>query len=112
MRKSGILSVLLMLLVFQYCSTAKKAQTAPMVTYQANVQPVIQANCAPCHIGPGGKQSALNNYSTAKMAIDDIVSRIQKNPTDRGFMPFKHPKLPDSTIQVFVRWKNDGLLEK
>jgi hypothetical protein len=112
MRKSGILSILLLLLVFQYCSTAKKAQAVPLVTYQANVMPVIQANCAPCHIGPGGKQAALNNYTTAKMAIDDVISRIQKNPTDRGFMPFKHPKLPDSTIQVFVRWKTDGLLEK
>jgi len=27
-------------------------------------------------------------------------------------MPFKHPKLSDSTINVFAEWKKDGLLEK
>ncbi len=43
--------------------------------------------------------------------IDAILDRINKNPEDRGFMPFKHPKLPDSTINVFVNWKKNGLRE-
>jgi len=99
--------------VFQFCSTTKKAQKeAATVTYLSDVQPLIQNNCAPCHIPPGGKVTALNTYATAKSEIDEIIERIQKNPGDKGFMPLKHPKLSDSTIQVFVKWKNDGLLEK
>jgi hypothetical protein len=54
----------------------------------------------------------LHTYATAKTNIDEMITRIQLNPGDKGFMPFKHPKLPDSTIQVFVKWKADGLLEK
>jgi hypothetical protein len=41
-----------------------------------------------------------------------MLTRINLNPGDRGFMPFKHPKLSDNTINVFAQWKKDGLLEK
>jgi hypothetical protein len=95
--------------VFQFCSSSKKVQAAPKVTYAANVQNIITANCSPCHIPPKGNKLPLNTYEAAKNNIDDIIARIQKNPDEKGFMPFKHAKLPDSTIQVFVRWKADGL---
>jgi hypothetical protein len=99
--------------IFQFCSTAKKAQ-APVakVTYTADVQPLIQNSCSPCHIPPKGNKEALNTYDAAKAHIDESIKRIQLNPGDKGFMPFKHPKLSDSTINVFVKWKEDGLLEK
>lgn len=98
--------------LMQFCSPAKKAQKqTPKVTY-ANVQPLIQMHCSPCHIPPKGNKEALNTYEAAKKNIDESIRRIQLNPTDRGFMPFKHPKLADSTIAVFVQWKADGLLEK
>jgi hypothetical protein len=45
--------------------------------------------------------------------IDEIIRRIELNPTDKGFMPFKKTaKLNDSTINVFKKWKADGMLEK
>ncbi len=109
MRKSLITIILFVAVVFQFCSTAKKAQVAPTTTFAASVQPIIQANCGPCHLD-GGKQANLNSYAAAQFKIDDIIARIQKNPNEKGFMPFRHPKLPDSTIQVFVKWKNEGLL--
>ena len=111
MKKATIVLAVFTALVFQFCSSSRKAQKVPKVSYASNVQPIISGNCAPCHIPPGGNKKALNSYVAAKDNIDDIIARIQKNPTDKGFMPFKHPKLPDSTIQVFVKWKNDGLLE-
>jgi hypothetical protein len=112
MKKLAAVLFLTGVIVFQFCSPAKKAQKEPEKTTYLNVAPVITANCSPCHVPPNGKRDMLNTYETAKSHIDDIIARIQKNPTDKGFMPFKHPKLPDSTIQVFVQWKNDGLLEK
>jgi hypothetical protein len=60
---------------------------------------------------PQGNKKPLTSYDAVKSNIDDILERIKKNPTDKGFMPFKHPKLSDSTIQVFVAWKNEGLSE-
>ena len=100
-------------LLLQFCSTAKKAQKEiPKITYTSDVAPVITAHCSPCHIPPKGNKEALHTFEAAKKNIDESIRRIQLNPTDRGFMPFKHPKLPDYTIQVFVKWKADGLLEK
>lgn len=112
MRKLTAALVFMGAIGFQFCSTTKNAQTAPKSTFEANVHPVIVANCAPCHVPPNGKRELLHTYTAAKTHIDEIITRINKNPGEKGFMPFKHPKLPDSTIQVFVQWKNDGLQEK
>lgn len=97
-------------LAFQYCSSSRKVQNEAPVTYEGHVHPVIMNNCSPCHTG--GKQETLNNYEAARHEIDEIVERVQKNPDEKGFMPFKHPKLPDSTISIFVKWKQAGMPER
>ncbi len=84
----------------------------PKVTYMANVQPTIVANCSPCHFPPKGSKKALNNYDSVRINIDEMITRIERQPGEKGFMPFKHSRLADSTIMVFVNWKKDGLLEK
>src|SRR3982751_6234715 len=104
MKKLSLFALILTALVFQYCSASKKAKRTPVMTYTANVLPIIEATCTPCHIAGKGNKKTLNNYTAAKDNIDDIIKRIELNPEDKGFMPFKHPKLPDSTIQVFVKW--------
>ena len=112
MKKFTVLSLLFAAFLFQYCSGAKKVQKKQAVTYEANVAPVLTASCTPCHFPPKGNKEPLNTYAAAKEHIDDMIERIQKNPGDKGFMPFKHPKLSADTIQVFVQWKADGLLER
>ena len=110
-----IILVLLVLAgaVFQFCSTPKQAQVqVAKVNYTSDVQPLITMHCSPCHIPPRGNKEALNTYEAAKAHADSMIARIKLNPSDKGFMPFKHPKLSDSTINVFVKWKEDGLLEK
>ena len=110
MKKIALFSVLFAAALLQFCSPAKRAQkNAPKVTYDSHVQAVILNNCSPCHIPPKGNKEALNTYEGAKKNIDERIRRIQLNPGEKGFMPFKHAKLPDSTIQVFVQWRNDGL---
>ena len=104
--------IVLSVLAFQFCTGTKKAGRNAKITYLNNVQYTLQANCAPCHFPPQGNKKPLNTYTTAKDEIDDIIVRINKQPGERGFMPLKHPKLADSTINVFVKWKADGLLEK
>ncbi len=113
MKKIILISLLSAGTIFQFCSTTKQAQVpVAKVTYAGNVQPLIQNNCSPCHIPPKGNKEALNTYESAKAHIDESITRIKRNPDEKGFMPFKHPKLSDSTINVFVKWKDDGLLEK
>jgi len=113
MKKIVLFSMIAVGTAFQFCSGPKMAQ-APVkkVTYTADVQPLIQNHCSPCHIPPKGNKEALHTYETAKAHIDESIERIKLNPGDKGFMPMKHPKLSDSTISVFVKWKEDGLLEK
>ena len=115
--KKYILVVGMALMVFflSNCGTSKKAATTPVVaksTYSNEVSTVIMNNCTPCHIpAKGGNKKAYDNYANTKSDIDEIIRRIQMNPGEKGFMPFKHPKLPDSTIAVFTKWKADGLVE-
>jgi hypothetical protein len=103
--------------IFYNCHGSKKATSsmpppAPF-TYETNIKSVISANCTPCHISGKGNKKPYDNYANVKSDIDDILRRIQLNPADRGFMPFKKPaKLSDSTIAIFKQWKTDGLGEK
>ncbi len=100
-------------MIFSYCSSSKKAAAAkaiPALTYQANVQQLVTEKCSPCHIpAKGGNKLAFDNFDTVKVHIDAIISRIERNPGERGFMPFKRDKLSDSAINVFKQWKADGL---
>ena len=96
-----------------YCSSSKKAAAVPKTTYTANVSTVIAGNCSPCHIpSKGGNKKPYDNYANVKADIDSIIRRIELNPTDRGFMPFKKTeKLPADVIAVFKKFKEDGALE-
>jgi hypothetical protein len=119
MKKYFIVAGMMALAVLFYnCGGSKKATSSappPPVasTYETSMKTVIDANCSPCHIpAKGGNKKPYDNYANTKADIDDIIRRIEMNPGDRGFMPFKHPKLSDSTIAVFKKWKADGMLEK
>ncbi len=111
------LAVLACLGSLQYCSSSKKsaakAPAVPKMTFTANVLPLIQAKCSPCHIAPDGKKKHYVTYDVVKADIDSMIRRVNLNPNEKGFMPFKKTeKLPDSLIAVLVKWKADGLLEK
>jgi mono/diheme cytochrome c family protein len=104
-------------LVFSYCSSSKKATASkmetPKMSYANSVQTIIVGNCSPCHIPEkGGRKKAYDNYANVKTDIDEIVRRMELDPHEKGFMPFKKTeKLSDSTVAVFKQWKADGLLE-
>ena len=119
MKRYSVLFLLVVtVFVFSYCSSSKKA-VAPAVestklVYENNIQTLIVGNCSPCHIPEkGGRKKAYDNFANVKTDIDEIVRRIELDPHEKGFMPFKKTaKLSDSTIAVFKQWKADGLLEK
>ena len=101
--------------LFSNCSSSKKAMAlaVPKLNYETNLQAIVISNCSPCHIpAKGGNKKPYDNFASVKTDIDEIIRRIELAPTERGFMPFKHDKLNDSTIAVFKQWRIDGLLEK
>ena len=102
-------------MILSYCSSSKRATaSAPAkLTFATDMKNVVETNCTPCHIpAKGGNKKAYDNYANLKSDIDEVIRRIELNPGDKGFMPFrKAHKLPDSTIAVFKQWKTDGLME-
>jgi|SRR6185436_7182858 len=105
----GIISVAL-----TYCTSAKKAAKTAATTKStyATVAPVIATSCSPCHISGKGNKKPYDNYANVKADIDEILRRIDLNPTDRGFMPFRRAtKLAADTIAIFKKFKEDGALE-
>jgi hypothetical protein len=109
MRKLSIIMILMLAIAFQYCSSSKKLKASKAsVSYMNNVQNIIVTKCSPCHFPPKGNKKPFDSYTAVKTNIDDIIARVQRNPGDKGFMPAMHPKLPDSTINVLIAWKNNG----
>ncbi len=110
-----LLGVSFSALTLSNCSSAKKsaATEIPKSTYTTNVSAVIMNSCSPCHIpANGGKKKPYDNFANVKTDIDEIIRRIELEPAVKGFMPFKKTaKLSDSTIAVFKKWKEDGMLE-
>ncbi|MFI5129167.1 MAG: hypothetical protein ACHQFX_04220 [Chitinophagales bacterium] len=97
--------------VFYNCHGSKKAAATPKLTYNTNLKTVIETSCSPCHIAGKGNKKPFDNYANVKTDIDEMIRRIELKPEDKGFMPFKNPKLPDATIAIFKQWKADGSLE-
>ena len=85
----------------------------PKVTYGSDVQQLIQLKCSPCHLpSKGGFKQSFENFANAQKFATAMVTRIELDPTARGFMPFKNAKLSADEINVFKNWVRDGLLEK
>lgn len=108
--------LIVLALIVSYCNPSKKIAAAEKskITYETGVSNIIATSCSPCHIpANGGNKKAFDNYVNVKSDIDEIIRRIELNPGERGFMPFKKSaKLSDSTINVFKKWRDDGLNEK
>ena len=116
MKKIYVLTAMAILsLGLTYCHSSKKAIAAapPKPTYAATLSPVIAEKCSPCHIpSKGGNKKPYDNYANVKSDIDEIIRRIELNPTDKGFMPFKRSqKLAADTVAVFKSFKEAGMLE-
>ena len=94
--------------------TTAEPPKAKATTYVGAVQSLIQMKCAPCHLpSKGGNKASFEDYASAQKFAAEMVTRIEKNPAERGFMPFKNPnKLSADEIAVFKKWVSDGALEK
>src|SRR5829696_5992937 len=81
------------------------------VSFAADVQPLIQANCFSCHgNGTSFGNISLNTYDDVKRAA--ITGRLLGSVShSAGFspMPKAANKLPDCNIQAIRTWINEGI---
>ncbi|MBW8524765.1 hypothetical protein K0U91_08990 [Chryseobacterium chendengshani] len=94
-----------------YEEISDKTQSPEVVKFAADIKPIVDANCIICH-SPGGSASfqPLNNYNQVKTNIDNILDRIQRPNGDPQKMP-QGGSLSASQINLFIKWKADGLIE-
>ena len=111
-----ILAIVFVAGTLSYCGSSKKtaasAPPKPVIAYSSDIAAVIDAKCSPCHIpAKNGNKKPLNTYAAVRDNIDDILTRIQLDSTNKDFMPRKKPKLDDATISLLKEWKAAGMLE-
>jgi hypothetical protein len=116
MKKISFVLTVIIITLFAACSKKNSASKTPKViptTYTTDMMPLIQAKCTPCHVpSKGGNKANFENYESAKKYGPGMLTRVQLNPTERGFMPMKHEKLSAEEIVIIKKWNDQGLLEK
>lgn len=81
--------------------------TAP-VKYTTDVKPIVDNSCIGCH--SAGSFKPLVTYDQVKNNIDGILDRIQRPNGDPGKMP-QGGSMSATQINIFIKWKADGLNE-
>ena len=109
------LFILTLTAVTFFISCYKKASPArvKLTTYTVDIAPLLQAKCAPCHMpSKNGRKADFENYESAKRYATQMFDRVLMDPGQRGFMPFKNEKLPETEIAIIKKWIDQGLPEK
>lgn len=114
------LSILLFCLGFlSVLGSCKQDKVVPLmencnvlVSYQESIEPLILNSCGTsgCH-AVGGTLPVLTNYNQISVNSQNILIRMQLDPTNVQLMPFGGPKLADSIIQNFECWIEQGTLD-
>ena len=114
MKQLPIFCIVIAIIVIAACShKTTPVMSVSKTTYESAVLPLMLVKCSPCHFpSKHGFKTNFENFQNAAKYGTSMVTRIQLNPTDRGYMPFKNAKLSTEEIEVFKKWVSDGLLEK
>ena len=81
------------------------------VRYETDIKPIVSANCISCHSATGSASfQPLTNYNQVKNNINNILDRIQRPNGDPQKMP-QGGSLSTNQINLFIKWKTDGLNE-
>ena len=83
------------------------------VTYQQHIRPIFEVHCLSCHGNRESKKRQLHTYETVKEKMEDILYRVQLEPSNRKFMPYKMRQAPLTRAQIAVlqAWKDGGMVE-
>lgn len=78
----------------------------------SRVKTIMQANCNSCHgtTPTSGVPISLVTYDDVKTAIleNDLIGRMSIENGGDGLMPEGGPRLPQTTIDVVIKWQADG----
>lgn len=83
------------------------------ITYTNTIKSIISTNCTSCHGSnpSNGANGSLDTYARVKASADNIIDRISRAQGAAGMMPQNGTRLPQSTIDKVISWKNNGYIE-
>jgi mono/diheme cytochrome c family protein len=82
------------------------------VTYNNSVKAIIDANCIGCHGNTNPLANlSLTNFSQVQEEVDSIIERIELPQGTTGLMPQSGTRLPQNSIDIIKKWRDDGLNE-
>jgi WD40 repeat protein len=105
------------------CGDETPAETAPKITYDDQVRPILRQHCFTCHNQNDAKGGlALDNYARAieggssgevVVAEDLESSRLWALITheEEPYMPPAQPQLPEDQLALIRQWIEGGLLQ-
>lgn len=84
-------------------------------TYNQNVKSIIDNNCVSCHaaVPRNGAPMALVTYDQVKEAVlnRELLNRVSLENGNSSLMP-RGGRMPQATIDIIMKWNQEGLLEK
>jgi mono/diheme cytochrome c family protein len=90
-------------------------QPNEVITYNANIKPLIDSNCLSCHSDPprNGAPFPLTNFEQVSVSAENgsLLSALNKQTGETGAMP-PSGRLPQPTIDLIAQWIEDGQLEE
>ncbi|HEY4628923.1 MAG TPA: cytochrome c [Flavobacterium sp.] len=83
------------------------------ITYTNTIKSIISTNCTSCHGSnpSNGANGSLDTYARVKASAENIIDRISRAQGAAGMMPQNGSRLPQSTIDKIIAWKNNGYIE-
>ena len=97
-------------------STADLIDIEPLpekVSFAKDVKSIIDNNCTVCHGSTPiqGTDLSLDTYEKVQNAVLNrgLISRISMQEGSSSLMPQGGPKLPQPTIDIIIKWQEDGL---
>ncbi|MDR6967032.1 putative membrane protein [Flavobacterium arsenatis] len=117
--KNTLLFTSLVLVLISCTNDSTNDLTEPLDINQtvkfSSVQSIMQNNCNNCHGNPtsGGAPISLVTYNEVKAAVleSDLIGRMSIENGGDGLMPEGGPRLPQTTIDVVIKWQADGFQE-
>ncbi len=92
----------------------KEPYSGPKVTYTADVAPLIDRSCSPCHFPERrGRKEPLDSYDHMKTELAEVLERVQLDESSLKFMPYEKKKQPlsEAEIELLKNWARGGFLE-
>jgi len=85
------------------------------ITYTNSIKTIMDNNCNFCHgnIPSNGAPMSLTTYQNVKDAVlsRGLIDRISKAQDAPGMMPYGGTRLPQSSIDQVISWKNSGFTQ-